>query len=720
MRLAPPPFMLPLARFVLLAALAPLGSGQDECCLYFGYGGNVTVKEPALPAPDAALTVECWFRSSARLRNPVHLVSRWSDSAKEEDRGSFFLGLTGTNRVGFGLRNADGKEVILRAGGTWLDGDWHHAAGTWNGTVLVVYLDGKEVGRKEVTEFGPLHTSQRPLLLGPVNSPRARKPIVFDGYLGGVAVHDTTLSAEDLASSMHRKPRESGAGCLAHYPLRTNSPQDSATDESRAGNHGQLSPELAHVGWVHTRGWEGRGEAGPGFDLFSYDLGHVVSKEGRRILVSHEDEESIGVLWQDERSHVISITWIDASLQSHTTHALTAAEDGMLAAGTTDADGNIYYLVIQKAPRERPDDFEVAATLHKAAHEGRPLAERTLDVSKSGLNIFSFSSRVLGAGNMRHSKGVLGLMLPRTMHRSSDGLRHQGAIAVTFSAKDLSQFSHLGQTSGHSMANFLTVSAKGSFLGLDLGDNYPRGVHLHEITKGARSSRLVFTFKTAHSTRPRNDSPVYDEISVDGASFYKWSNDTGVYTESGGLVEDKKAYTIIFATDQSSDGRVLDNSRAFRGCPDARNLAFVSVVKNFQRAPSGSEISDALMADLPRKPKAETGGYYDFGGRWRKQRVVGVHWLTHYGEGEGAHAPQLLPQDDGTNLLLWEKTGQDASLRAMVIDPNGDVITPEFALPFSLHLNRQDRVLRMEGRTYLLASDRKGSAPCVFFLTDES
>ena len=56
----------------------------------------------------------------------------------------------------------------------------------------------------------------------------------------------------------------------------------------------------------------------------------------------------------------------------------------------------------------------------------------------------------------------------------------------------------------------------------------------------------------------------------------------------------------------------------------------------------------------------------------------------------------------------------------MVIDPNGDVITPEFALPFSLHLNRQDRVLRREGRTYRLACDRKGSAPCVFFLTDET
>ncbi len=200
--------MRALVRFVLLVALAPASFGQDEYCLYFGHGGNVSVKEPAVPAPDAALTVECWFRSSARPRKPVHLVSRWAESAKDEDRGSFFLGLTGPNRVGFGLRNTAGKEVILRAKGAWLDGNWHHAAGTWNGSVIVLYLDGKELDREEVTEFGPLHTSLRPLVLGPPNSLKARKPIRFEGYLGGVALHDTSLSIEDLASSMNGAPRE--------------------------------------------------------------------------------------------------------------------------------------------------------------------------------------------------------------------------------------------------------------------------------------------------------------------------------------------------------------------------------------------------------------------------------------------------------------------------------------------------------------------------------
>ena len=77
----------------------------------------------------------------------------------------------------------------------------------------------------------------------------------------------------------------------------------------------------------------------------------------------------------------------------------------------------------------------------------------------------------------------------------------------------------------------------------------------------------MFTFKTAHATRPKNGSPVYDEISTEGKTFYKWSNDNGVYTELGGLLEGKQSYTIVFATDQAPDGRVLDNSRAFRGLP---------------------------------------------------------------------------------------------------------------------------------------------------------
>jgi len=373
-----------------------------------------------------------------------------------------------------------------------------------------------------------------------------------------------------------------------------------------------------------------------------------------------------------------------------------------------DADGNVCYRTVQRPPGNRAEGFEVAAVLHRTRHDGTDAIEQALDVSRQGVNIWRFHSGALRSASMRVSKGLLGMILPRQMHKSGDGLRHQGAIALAFRTKDLSLVRNHGQTSGHSMANSLTLNKKGQFLGVDLGDNYPRGVHLHTFDKASRTSRLVFTFKTAHATRARNGSPLYEEISGNGKTFYKWSNDNAVYTELGGVVEGKRGYTVVFATDRAPDGRVLDNARAFRGCLDPRNLALVHVVKAFGKAPGGSQIADDLMVSLPRKPQAETGGYFDFGGRWRKQRVVGVTWLTDYREREAAHAPQLLPRADGNLLILWEKQGVPGGLRGMVVEPDGEVVTPEFSLGFQTSLNRQDRVLTTRRRTYLLAGDLGG------------
>jgi hypothetical protein len=704
--LSPLRMMQFLARLVLIVSLAAVAVSQDGFHLYFGHGGNVIVEQPQLPAPDQGLTLECWFRGAKRLRTAVPLLTIRAEQKKDEDRGLFTLALSASNSLNFTLHNAAGQSQSVAGLGKWFDGRWHRATATWDGLTMSVYVDGRQLAQKETKDFAPLASSKHALQMGPVNPPKARKPVQFDGCIGGVRLWGRGLTAAEVTAGGVE------TGCLASYPLTAREPVDELRNEVGDGPVADLTDDLARAGWLRTRSWthadNGKGAESRGLDFYCYDLADVVTGSGRHILVEHANKKRVGVLWQDSQTDAIAVTWIDPTLRSHETHELTAVAGMRLAGGTTDDAGNVYYLTIQDAQRNRADGLEVAAVMHRARFDGTGAIERALDVSKQGVNIYDFSSGVLRSASLRHSKGVIGVMLPRRMHKSGDGLRHQGAIALTFSAKDLELTHHHGQTSGHSMANLLTVNKKGNFVALDLGDNYPRGVHLHEFDKAKRTSRLVFTFKTQHSTHEKGGYPVYDEISGGGRTFYKWSNDNAVYTELGGLVENKRSYTIVFATDQGVDGRVLDNSRAFRGCDDPRNLALVRVVKAFGRAPGGSEIGDSLMASLPRKPVVETGGYFDFSGRWHKQRVVGVTWLTKYAAGEGAHAPQLLTRDDGNILVLWEKTGGDASLRAMVIEPDGSVVTEEFALPFSTKLNRQDRVLTTSDRTYLLASDGGG------------
>lgn len=708
---------------LVLAGLAPA-----QYSLYFGSpGGSVRVGNPGLPVELNQLSVECWIKTSAAVRKPIHLVSRWEDAKATADRGSFHLSLTSTNRLVFGICNQEGRTEIVAGRALWRDGKWHHLAGTWDGAKLGIYLDGKSVGEKELVEFGGLGATRLPLMLGPGSAGKNKKPPVFEGFLADVRIFDVARAGATILASL-TDDEDEPAKLVAHYPLRERVPTASVEDRTGSGPAGELSPIFARTAWCCTASREAD-DSESSTDLRCIDLQASSSAQvaarpqggDRKILVSHDKRGWPGVLWQDQRSREIYITWVDPASGRQEIHGLTAEVDGerrgILAAGTTDPRGNVYYLVYQETPRNRREEVPLLATLFKADAAGKPLLSSKIDNARSAFNVWSFGRR--GHANMCFSKGVLGLILPRTMYRSRDGLTHQAAIAVSFSAKTLEVLRRLGTTSSHSKGNILAVNNKGEFIGVDLGDNYPRGIHLHKFTATNKSSAVIFTYKTAHGTRARNGSPVYEEISRGGRTFYKWSNDNNTYTELGAVLEDRKCYTVLFSTDQSLDGKVLDNSRAFRNCGDPRNLAMLRVVKRFQKGGRGSVISDSLMAGLPKGNQTEEAGFFNFAGRWSKQRVTGVIWLTQYKENESAHSPQAIRTGDGGALVLWEKSSRDGdSLWAMRIGKRGKRSAPR-SLGIRLRLNRQDRLLRLGDRIYLLATGGGGDGCRLYFVRDE-
>ena len=706
---------------LLVLSLTGVCAGQYG--LYFGApGGAVRVEESSATPAFPAFSVECRIKTGAVVRQRVRLVSRWQEDADAADQGAFHLTLTSTNRLGFAVRNQEGKTGFVTGQGKWKDGEWHHLAGTWDGARLAVYLDGKNIGSKELPGFGSIGASSLPLILGPTALGK-KQPPAFEGFLGDVRLYDRARSGVEIRGDLEGAMEEP-VGLLAHYPLLSEAPVGEVPDLSGAGPDGRLAATLARMGWCRTATWN---QDDPlGINLACIDLhagqGGARPKAGdRKILVSHDEQDRPGVLWQDARSREIYITWVDPAegvIESHRLDGTVGGGAGILASGTTDPDGNVYYLMYQETPSGRAEDVPLLATMYKADPTGEAILSRAMDNTRRKFNVWSFGRR--GHGNMRFSKGVLGMILPRTMYRSSDGLRHQAAIAVSISAKTLQVMRNLGTTSSHSKGNILGVDSKGDFLGVDLGDNYPRGVHLHKFSATNKGSAVVFTYKTAHGTKPRNGSPAYPEISRQGRQFYKWSNDNSTYSELGAVLEDRKQYTVLFSTDQSLDGKVLDNGRAFRNCPDPRNLAMLNVVKRFQKGGRGSVVSDSLMVRLPKGNKVEEGGFFNFGGRWSKQRVTGVTWLTQYREDEGAHNPQAIRTLDGGAVVLWEKTSPNGDgLQAMRLDKRGK---PSVAadLGVELRLNRQDRLLRLGDRIYLIGSDGRGGASRLYFIRDES
>lgn len=128
----------------------------------------------------------------------------------------------------------------------------------------------------------------------------------------------------------------------------------------------------------------------------------------------------------------------------------------------------------------------------------------------------------------------IGMMLSRKMTMHVDGLNHQGGINAVYDAETLKLFRNHGQSSGHSFANSLTVRSDGQFMGMDLADNYPRGVHCWNFDSKERNNRVVYTFKTRHGDTPKSPAgvayPAYPEISGGKTKFYKWSNDNKTYS----------------------------------------------------------------------------------------------------------------------------------------------------------------------------------------------
>jgi hypothetical protein len=416
------------------------------------------------------------------------------------------------------------------------------------------------------------------------------------------------------------------------------------------------------------------------------------------------DGQRFGVIWQARNTMTVYVTWFGADPAAYESFILPTPTDAILAAATGDGTGNLYAFSIQSGDG-RPNTTRVG-TLLKTNTRGAELARSRPDMSAAGLNVTMFGdSNSTWVADMQFSNGALGLVFSRLMHASSDGLNHQGGVAAVFDAQSLALTKNHGQTSGHSFDNVLTRDAQGNFLGIDLGDNYPRGLNLHRFNATSRASRVVYTFKTEHgrsATSPAGATyPKFDEISDAQNTFYRWSNDNRTYTELGGAIDTSQGIIAVFAGERPS----LDNRRTGATLNDPRNLGMLTVKRDFAAAPMSSVVPDDLIVS-PGNP--EEGYYYTFGGAKTSQRNTGVRWLTNYtSTAENASRVKLHPLTTTDALILWELWDANTyqNTLAMSVRADGTITQQPVALGSTFRLNRRDDLFDRAGHIYAIAGD---------------
>jgi len=411
----------------------------------------------------------------------------------------------------------------------------------------------------------------------------------------------------------------------------------------------------------------------------------------RFFVVKHADGRE-GVVWEDFENQAVKLTWLAADFLSSETLELVSLSSLLLVCAAGDDQGDVVlFLGSEGAPSDKTATSSAEVVKFNAA--GTELLRKSLPTSAQEMNVYAFSSSGASIAWDTDS-GTIGVSLARTMTRASDGLNHQGGIAFILDASTLEMIHNYGQTSGHSFANSLQVSAKdGWYLGMDLGDNYPRGINLWELKAAVPASwkkRLVYKFKTKHGTSPTSPAgtayPEYTEISGGGQTFYKWSNDNYVYTELAhpGLHEMNDTVLVFFA----GEAPPLDNSLVGQALNVARNVGFVKIPRD-------------LTDDAVLSPGAvESGGFYTFGGTWSEQENRGISFLTSKTDAAESVSRLKTAQVNGLILLVWEVWSGTSYKRSeyMVVDQDGAILQPEASLAFPMKLPFADDVHLRSGK----------------------
>lgn len=380
------------------------------------------------------------------------------------------------------------------------------------------------------------------------------------------------------------------------------------------------------------------------------------------------DGATDGVLWQDTSDSNIYLTWFSADFSSTSTYQLPTVGKSTLVCGAGDGNGNVAYITYQTA---NAADSVTKLPVHgyKVSKTGAVLATQVYDTATTGLNIYSFSPP---GGSMAWdvTNSKIAVIISRTMLKGSDGLNHQGAIAVFLDGNTMAVLQNTGQTSGHSFANSL-LKGNTQFIGADLGDNYPRGINLHTMDPSAltRSSKLVYQFKTQHCKPTAPETCCFGICDVnyvdsaDGKNVIKQSNDNEVYTElaHGGVVEvdNGQGLLVLFAGEKAP----LDNKKV--GAPGLnapRDLGYVKISSDFKTILSGTN--------------TEQGSFYTFGGTLQPQVNVGVQWHTSSASIEDNVSRIKCLNSSGRVLVMYERWSSTAyiSTHIMALAQTGQVM----------------------------------------------
>jgi hypothetical protein len=141
----------------------------------------------------SALTIAAWIKADDFTVADARIVSKAAGSAEQDHY--FMLSTTdsGGMKFRFRLKTSTSTSTLIASAGTLTAGQWIHVAAVYDGSAMILYQDGVEVGR--LAKTGGLATDASiPVAIG--RNPQPYEP--FDGIIDDVRIYQRALTATDI------------------------------------------------------------------------------------------------------------------------------------------------------------------------------------------------------------------------------------------------------------------------------------------------------------------------------------------------------------------------------------------------------------------------------------------------------------------------------------------------------------------------------------------
>jgi hypothetical protein len=146
-------------------------------------------------------SVAAWFKTSTNFGTEAFIVNKGgigSDSAGQNQ--NYQISMTSAEQIKAGFETSTGADQFVTSVNTYNDNQWHYAVVTNDGSNLVLYIDGVQVGTKSTAGASPETSGTKPVRVG-ANSRVTPPGNFFTGEADEVRVWNDDLTAQQVADA---------------------------------------------------------------------------------------------------------------------------------------------------------------------------------------------------------------------------------------------------------------------------------------------------------------------------------------------------------------------------------------------------------------------------------------------------------------------------------------------------------------------------------------